>query len=140
MNHVIEHLPDPLGTLRLIHRLMKSGGHLVIETPRYDSLTFKLLGRRERSVRCDGHVYFFTSETLTRLCEAAGFRITKRWTTGRRLTLDRLAWNLGLVSREEWLQNGLERLSRACRLDRFGVYLNVGDIQRVCVEKTAAPA
>ncbi|MGB8261720.1 MAG: class I SAM-dependent methyltransferase [Terracidiphilus sp.] len=140
MNHVIEHLPDPLGTLRLIRRVLKPGGHLVIETPRYDTLTFKLLGRRERSIRCDGHVYFFTAETLTRMCEAAGFRLTKRWTTGRRLTLERLAWNLGVVCREEWLRKGLERFSRACRLDRFWVYLNLGDIQRVCVEKTGDPA
>src|SRR5439155_2849257 len=62
--HVIEHVPDPLGTLRAIHRVLKPGGHLVLETPRYDSLMFRLIGRRERSVSCDGHIYFFTSDAL----------------------------------------------------------------------------
>ena len=63
MLHVIEHVPDPVGTLREIYRVLKPGGHLILETPRYDTLMFKLLGRRERSLSCDGHIYFFTTES-----------------------------------------------------------------------------
>src|SRR3954447_24429303 len=48
--HVIEHVPDPLATLQTIFRVLKPGGHLVLETPRYDSLMFKLFGKRERSL------------------------------------------------------------------------------------------
>src|SRR5208282_5445413 len=49
MLHVIEHMPDPSENLREIHRVLKPGGVLVVETPRFDSLMFKILGRRERS-------------------------------------------------------------------------------------------
>ena len=72
--HVIEHVPDPVGTLREIFRVLRPGGHLILETPRYDSLMFKLLGKRERSLSCDGHIFFFTTGTLKQACEKAGFR------------------------------------------------------------------
>ena len=74
LNHVIEHLDDPLQTLTEVNRILKPDGHFVIETPRYDTLMFKLLGRRERSVSCGGHIYFFTTNTLKNLYEAAGFK------------------------------------------------------------------
>src|SRR5450631_1474982 len=48
--HVIEHLSDPFTALRQIASLIRPGGVLVLETPRYDTLMFHLLRGRERSV------------------------------------------------------------------------------------------
>jgi SAM-dependent methyltransferase len=45
LNHVIEHLDDPLRTLAEVNRVRKPDGHFVIETPRYDTLAFRMLGR-----------------------------------------------------------------------------------------------
>ena len=73
MNHVIEHVLDPLHLLKGIHHVLKPNGYAIVETPRYDSVPFKLLGRRERSLSCNGHIYFFTGPTLTKLAELAGF-------------------------------------------------------------------
>ena len=141
LNHVIEHLDDPLGLLREINRVLKPNGHFVIETPRYDSLMFKLLGRRERSVNCDGHIYFFTTQTLKNLYEAAGFRQVDLSYVGRSLTVDRLLWNVGVISKSKSVQRGLDRLTRKLRLQEAHLYLNMRDIQRVCVQKVAvAPA
>ena len=91
MLHVIEHLPDPLATLREINRVLKPRGYLVLETPRYDSLMYKVLGRRERSLRCDGHIYFYTTDTLRRTYEAANFELVQLDYVGRSLTFDRLS-------------------------------------------------
>ena len=73
MLHVIEHVPDPVETLSEIRRVLKPGGHMVIETPRYDTFMFRMLGRRERSVKCEGHIYFFTFDTLRKTYEKVGF-------------------------------------------------------------------
>jgi SAM-dependent methyltransferase len=135
LNHVIEHMTDPLQSLREINRVLKPGGHLVIETPRYDTLMFKLLGRRERSVSCDGHIYFFTSESLEKLYNRAGFQKTKLWYTGRTLSLERLMWNFGVMSKSVTAKKVLASLSQSLRLNKLRIYLNTRDMQRACVQK-----
>jgi SAM-dependent methyltransferase len=135
MLHVIEHVPNPLATMRKIFDALQPGGTLVLETPRYDTLMFKLLGRRERSVACDGHVYFFTVDTLSRLATTAGFAVRETYFVGRSLTLGRLLYNVGVVSRSGAVKTALESLSTKLRLDRFHLYLNLRDMQRVYLVK-----
>jgi 2-polyprenyl-3-methyl-5-hydroxy-6-metoxy-1,4-benzoquinol methylase len=137
LNHVIEHMDNPLSTLREINRVLKPNGHLVVETPRYDTLMFKLLGRRERSLNCAGHIYFFTTQTLQNLCRAAGFRLVELDYVGRSLTLERLTWNMGVISKSERVKQLMDRVSRRLRFDKVHLYLNMRDMQRVCVQKVA---
>lgn len=140
MLHVIEHLPDPVATLREIQRILKPGGHLVLETPRYDTLMFRLLGRRERSVSCYGHIFFFTTETLRRAYSAAGFSLKRLDYVGRSLTLDRLAFNVGVISKSAAVQRWTRSLSRHALAHRIRLSLNFRDMQRVCVVKPARSA
>jgi SAM-dependent methyltransferase len=135
MLHVIEHLPDPLATLREIHRVLKSGGHLVLETPRYDTLMYKLLGRRERSLGCDGHIFFYTTDTLRRTYEAAGFELVQLDYVGRSLTLDRLAYNVGVITRSPSIQRRIAAWSRRLGCQNIRFHLNFRDMQRVCLRK-----
>jgi SAM-dependent methyltransferase len=135
--HVIEHVPDPLETLRSIYRVLRPGGHLVIETPRYDSLMFKLLRHRERSVSCDGHIYFFTTETLRKLYEKAGFEHRQVRYVGRSLNLDKLAYNIGLMTKSDMIIRGLIKLSHTFGFHRVRLKLNARDMQRVVVQKPA---
>jgi SAM-dependent methyltransferase len=137
MMHVIEHVPDPLATLKEVHRILKPGGCFVMETPRYDTLMFKLLGRRERSVSCDGHIYFFTSGTLARLAEKAGFKLIKTDYVGRSMTIERLLYNVGVMSKSAAVQRVLGRISTALGLNRTAITLNARDMQRMYLEKPA---
>jgi len=135
MLHVIEHVPDPVATLREIHRILKPGGHLILETPRYDTLMFRLLGKRERSLSCDGHIFFFTTETLRNACVAAGLAWDKVDYTGRSLTLDRLLYNIGVISKSPAVQRIAYKISRMAGFNRISFAVNVRDMQRACLSK-----
>jgi SAM-dependent methyltransferase len=140
MLHVIEHIPDPVGTLREILRVLRPGGHLVVETPRYDTLMFKLFGRHERSLSCDGHIFFFTTETLRRAYTLAGFELVKLDYVGRTMTLDRLAYNIGVMSKTAFIKRAVDLTSRLTWLHKLSVTINVHDMQRVVLTKPMVTA
>lgn len=132
MLHVIEHLPSPADYVREIRRILKPGGALVVETPRFDSLMFKVMGRRERSLsNCDGHIYFFTVPSLSELLERNGFKVERVDLVGRTLTADRLLYNVGVMSRSAGVQKALSRAGTAIGLDKLKLHVNVRDMQRI---------
>jgi SAM-dependent methyltransferase len=132
MLHVIEHMPDPALNVGEIHRVLKPGGVLVVETPRFDSLMFKLLGRRERSINnCPGHIYFFAVPTLRRLLEKNGFEVLRVDLVGRTLTLERLLYNVGVMSRSQKVRAWTDRMGTKLGLNRFRVHVNARDMQRI---------
>jgi SAM-dependent methyltransferase len=135
MIHVIEHVPDPMSIFREVHRVLRPGGWFVVETPRYDTLMFRIFGRRERSLSCDGHIYFFTTRTLARMATTAGFRIVRTDYVGRSLTFDRLLYNLGVMTKSSAAQRGLGKVSTLAGLNHRAITLNLRDMQRVYFEK-----
>jgi len=139
MMHVIEHVPDPHSTMSEIFRVLRPGGTLVMETPCYDTLTFRILGRRERSLSCGGHIYFFTTHTLEQLATKAGFQILRNDRVGRSLSLGRLLYNVGVVSKSAQVQRFLSKLSRTLRLDRLSFSINLRDMQRLYLQKPNVP-
>ena len=140
MLHVVEHMPDPALNVREIHRILKPGGMLVVETPRFDSLMFKLLGKRERSINnCHGHIYFFSVPTLRGLLEKNGFDITRVDLVGRTLTLERLLYNVGVMSRSQKVRAWTDRMGTKLGLNRFRIHVNARDMQRIfCQAKPVA--
>lgn len=132
MLHVIEHLPDPVETLREIRKVIRPGGVLVVETPRFDSLMFKVLGRRERSLaNCNGHIFFFTVPSLTQLLKKAGFEVFRTDLVGRTLTADRLFYNVGLISRSRAVAKSLDWVAEKTRMNKFRLHVNARDMQRL---------
>ena len=136
MLHVIEHLDDPAGTVGTIARVLRPGGFLVVETPVYDTLMYRLFGRRERNLNCDGHIVFYTGRTLGALLERFGFEIVAERRVGRTVSLGRVLWNIGVMSKSKTVQQVIERLSAAWDLMHRGrLYLNTRDMVRIFARK-----
>ncbi len=72
---VIEHLPDPLGELRRIRRLLAPGGLLAVSTPNVYGLSTSLFGRRSVIFKPSEHLFYFSRQTLLQTLSAAGFRV-----------------------------------------------------------------
>lgn len=95
---VIEHLHDPLGQLREMHRLLKPGGIFGLSTMDAGCLFAKMAGRHwPWFMRM--HLYYYTRGSLTRTLQAAGFEVLKVETHKRivslRYLLEKIAALLG---------------------------------------------
>jgi 2-polyprenyl-3-methyl-5-hydroxy-6-metoxy-1,4-benzoquinol methylase len=75
-NHVIEHVYDPCALLDSIHRILKPGGRLWIETPNINSAGHALFGRAWRGLEAPRHIAIFSHRALVDAVMKAGFVIT----------------------------------------------------------------
>jgi len=130
--HVIEHIYDPKVFIKKAYDLLKPGGILVLETPTYDSFSFRLLKHRERSVRCPGHIYFYTQKSLADAVKGAGFKVVNQVAVGRTLTMDRLFHNFALITGKKKFFDGI---SKKLNLQKRTVHINAKDMQRIYAEK-----
>jgi len=71
---VIEHLFDPVGDLKILHKKLKPGGVLVVLTHNIDSLFSKVTGKSYPMLMYQ-HLFHFSRKTLKRLLRQAGFEI-----------------------------------------------------------------
>lgn len=73
LNHVIEHVPDPLATVAECRRLLKPGGRLLMFTPNAASLAHGIFGRDWRGLEPPRHLHLFSPDAMRRLLQKAGF-------------------------------------------------------------------
>jgi len=75
MNHVIEHLTEPLEYITEARRILKDRGILIIATPDFDSACARHFGNNFRMLHDKGHISLFTSFSLVKILEDCGFEI-----------------------------------------------------------------
>lgn len=81
MNHVIEHVHDPVMALRELHRLLRTGGTLIVVTPNAKSYGHRRFGRDWINLDPPRHLHLFSTTTLLALANQAGFQQCVTWTT-----------------------------------------------------------
>lgn len=83
--HVIEHVHDPVATLRRLHALLKPGGVLWLDTPNLSSLGAVRFGPHWRDLDPPRHLVLFTPSSLKKSLVAAGFNSYKQHWRGMSL-------------------------------------------------------
>lgn len=64
LDNVLEHLPDVVGVMRELHRILKHGGILKIYVP---------YGKADRAIQDPTHVHFFTEKSMDYFTEGYHF-------------------------------------------------------------------
>jgi len=77
MYHVLEHLPNPLETLKRVSEIIADGGVLVIKGPNLASFDRIWHGTNWRGYDLPLHLYHFNPKTYRMMLERAGFSIQK---------------------------------------------------------------
>lgn len=83
MGDVLEHVPDPCGHLREVHRILAPSGLVVVAGPttihsltrRIGLAVYAALARTRTLATPPYHIWEFTPSTLTQVVEAAGFTV-----------------------------------------------------------------
>lgn len=75
MRSYLEHETEVMKVLNGAFRVLKPGGKMFVRVPNFGSLNRRVLGGRWCGFRYPDHVNYFTTESLRRAAEAAGFRM-----------------------------------------------------------------
>jgi 2-polyprenyl-3-methyl-5-hydroxy-6-metoxy-1,4-benzoquinol methylase len=77
MTHVIEHLHEPMDTLRRCWKLLKPGGQITVATPNFGSRGHQIFGVDWFALMPPTHLVLFTEESLRRALESCGFVVSR---------------------------------------------------------------
>jgi 2-polyprenyl-3-methyl-5-hydroxy-6-metoxy-1,4-benzoquinol methylase len=77
--HVLEHVYRPQQVVEELHRVLKKGGRLYIETPNIRSIFFPTLSKNMTWNFFDDptHIRPYTTASLSIMCKEAGFKVIK---------------------------------------------------------------
>jgi 2-polyprenyl-3-methyl-5-hydroxy-6-metoxy-1,4-benzoquinol methylase len=78
--HVLEHLPEPVASLKEIHRLLRPGGWLSVAVPNFGGAQARASKGNWFHLDLPRHFWHFDAEALENLLESAGFQIVSRAT------------------------------------------------------------
>lgn len=81
---VLEHVPDPVATLRQARNMLRSDGVLAAYVPNFNYLRWKDAGllcyvrsKRWSSLHAQEHLFHYTPRTIRRLLETCGFEVLR---------------------------------------------------------------
>ncbi len=127
---VIEHLPDPRGTLALCERHLNPGGIIVIATGDFGSLPARLAGARWRLMTPPQHLWFFTRASMRGMAKSLGLRLERFEHPWKIVPLSLIVFQLKRML-------GLAADARQPRPARIGLPVNLFDAMRVVLRKPA---
>lgn len=144
-NHSLEHVPDPLASLRQAAALLRDGGMLAVAVPNFGCWQRRLFAARWFQLDLPRHLQHFESRTLADLLARAGLRPVARTTASMRPAL-LLSLQYAAFGETRWSGRGLRLAAWAIApllwmLDRIapGDCLHMFAVRREEPRATPAP-
>jgi len=75
LHHSFEHMPDPLGTLKILYKLLKRDGCVLIRIPVAGSFAWRKYGVNWGSIDPPRHLFLHTPRSIQLLSGRAGFKV-----------------------------------------------------------------
>ncbi|MBI4571278.1 MAG: methyltransferase domain-containing protein [Chloroflexi bacterium] len=123
----LEHVDDPVATLRVVRDLLAPGAVVHLVTPNVAGLQARLLGRWWYHYKRDEHLAYFSPSTLRRTVEASGLRWGGWAPTGSYVTISYVLNRLRRYAPRPF--SVLDQVSRAVGLAAVFFYLHVGEME-----------
>lgn len=86
MINLLEHMPDPIMGMKVARKLVKQGGHLVLEVPHFPCITAYMYGTfpemTSRVITAPYHLFLFSVKALGAMLNDHGFKATGMWQFG----------------------------------------------------------
>lgn len=126
---VIEHLPDPAGTLALCHRHLEDGGVVVLTTGDFASLYARASGQNWRLMTPPQHLWYFTPKSIAGLSASAGLRAERCDHPWKLVPISLISFQLArMLGVKGAMPTG----------SRMGIPVNLFDAMRCLLSKAAA--
>jgi len=77
LNHVFEHMPEPLENLKILYQLVKPGKFLMVRIPVADSYSWKTYGTDWIGLDAPRHFHLHTRKSMKLMAEQVGFIFEK---------------------------------------------------------------
>ncbi len=108
MNHVLEHCLDPVRALENARTLLKEDGIFWCEVPNCGCYHFETFNICSEMFDAPRHLHFFTTASLRKMLEKAGFEVTNTYYHGytRHHTQDWRAWERKIFENTKRLDPG----------------------------------
>jgi SAM-dependent methyltransferase len=122
---VLEHMHDPVKTLKSIHSMIKPGGVLVVAVPNSANWVLKLLGARWEDLQranSGEHLYFFDGNSLKDTLKKTGFEVLEIKTMGRYFKLGHLCTRLQIYN--NFVFSSMRSLFELLGMNERNVYIN----------------
>jgi len=124
MFHVMDHLPDPLDTVKTCVAALKPGGTFVVAVHNFNSWSSRLLKEKSPIVDVE-HTFLYSKKTASRLFAAAGLVNVK---TGSYRNLYSLAYLVHLIPLPNRLKLGILNSALSKPLQKIKVSVPLGNM------------